>query len=177
MMHINWKLTMAGSMEETISLVTRALQREGFGVLTRIDLHQKFQEKLSKTIPPAVILGACAPDIAYEAYVLNSDVASLLPCNVVVREVDQKTVSVEIARPSAMMAIIGDRRLSELSKEADLRLEGVFKLIQNAAATRKEQAESGASIKNIEEECWDREGRWGICREDEKIEKNLREAG
>ncbi len=173
---INWKKSVTGNMEAAISLVTRALQREGFGVLTRIDLDKKFQEKLGKSVPPVVILGACAPGMAYEAYRINSDVASLLPCNVVIREVDQKTVSVEIVRPSAMMEMLADQRLSALVGAADTKMANVLKLVDRAFTSRNEQAENGAELRQLEEECWDREGRWGLCREENTIEETQKPA-
>ncbi|MCB0403752.1 MAG: DUF302 domain-containing protein [Bdellovibrionales bacterium] len=123
---INFKKEISGTIEGTIEKVTEALKNEGFGVLTRIDLHAKIKEKLGKEIAPAVILGACNPQLAYEAYTANSDVASLLPCNAVVREVGPGRVSVELARPSAMMEMVGDTDLVSLAKEADKKLEGVL---------------------------------------------------
>jgi uncharacterized protein (DUF302 family) len=122
MKKINLKKTINGSTEEVVTKLTDALKHEGFGVLTRIDLDAKIKEKLQKIIPPAVILGACNPQLAYEAYQINTDVASLLPCNAVVREVEPGTVSIELARPSFMMEAIEDDKLMELGKKADQRL-------------------------------------------------------
>jgi len=79
MKNINFKKTINGSTEEVVTKLTDALKHEGFGVLTRIDLDAKIKEKLQKIIPPAVILGACNPQLAYEAYQIKTDVASLLP--------------------------------------------------------------------------------------------------
>lgn len=120
---INFKTEVQGSFDEVIDRVTTELKKEGFGILTRIDLHSKFKEKLGKEIPPATILGACNPQLAFDAYQSNSDVASLLPCNAVVREVSNGRCSVELARPSAMMEMLGDDKLVSLSKEADRKLE------------------------------------------------------
>jgi uncharacterized protein (DUF302 family) len=69
---------------------------------------------------PTVILGACNPNLAYEAYTANSDVASLLPCNAVVREIAPGKVSLELAAPSGMMQILGDANLTRLALEADV---------------------------------------------------------
>lgn len=120
---VNIKTEVDGSLDEVIDRVTDALKMEGFGVLTRIDLHSKFREKLGKEISPAVILGACNPQLAFEAYQRNSDVASLLPCNAVVREVSAGRCSVELARPSAMMEMLGDEKLVQLTRDADRSLE------------------------------------------------------
>ncbi len=120
---INFKREIAASVDEAIERTTKALAAEGFGILTRIDMHSKIKEKTGKDIVPTVILGACNPNMAYEAYTANSDVTSLLPCNAVVREVAPGRVSVELAAPSALMVILGDAKLVELAREADTRIE------------------------------------------------------
>lgn len=135
MTEINIKGTVSGTVDAVIPLVTEALQSEGFGVLTRIDLHQKFKEKLNKDIAPAVILGACNPQLAYDAYTANPDVSSLLPCNVVIRELKPGTVSVEIARPTAMMEVLGETRLVELARGADEKLQNVLRVVQRKRAS------------------------------------------
>ncbi len=71
MQTLNMKQTVAGTLAEVTERITSAIKREGFGVLTRIDLHEKFKEKLGKDVAPVVILGACNPQLAYEAYEQN----------------------------------------------------------------------------------------------------------
>ena len=122
MSDINFKREIQDSIDHAIERVTTALAAEGFGILTRIDMHSKIKEKTSKYIVPTVILGACNPNFAYEAYMVNTDVASLLPCNAVIREVVPGKISVEIAAPSGMMQILGDQKLTELAQEADTRI-------------------------------------------------------
>lgn len=119
MASINFKREISDSFDHAIERITKALGAEGFGILTRIDMHSKIKEKTGKDIIPTVILGACNPNLAYEAYTANSDVASLLPCNAVVREIAPGRISLELAAPSAMMQILGDARLTELAREAD----------------------------------------------------------
>ncbi len=120
---INFKREIAESMDKAIDRATKALAAEGFGILTRIDMHSKIKEKTGKDIVPTVILGACNPNLAYEAYTANADVASLLPCNAVVRELAPGRLSLEFAAPSGMMRILGDQQLIELAKEADTRIQ------------------------------------------------------
>lgn len=120
---VNFKREIQASVDQAIERVTKALGAEGFGILTRIDMHSKIREKTGKEIVPTVILGACNPLLAYEAYTANSDVASLLPCNAVIREVGPGRISVELAAPSAMMLILGDARLTELARDADTRIQ------------------------------------------------------
>jgi len=122
MSSINFKREISDSMDNAIDRITKALSAEGFSILTRIDMHSKIKEKIGKDIIPTVILGACNPTLAHEAYTTNPDVASLLPCNAVVREVKPGTVSVELAAPSGMMKILGDADLVALAGQADDRL-------------------------------------------------------
>jgi uncharacterized protein (DUF302 family) len=120
---INFKREIDGTLDAAIDRVTQALGAQGFGILTRIDMHAKIKEKTGKDIVPTVILGACNPNLAYEAYTANTDVASLLPCNAVVREVAPGRISVELAAPSGMMRMLGDAKLTELAKDADTRIQ------------------------------------------------------
>ena len=120
---INFKREISDTFDHAIERTTKALAAEGFGILTRIDMHSKIKEKTGKEIIPTVILGACNPLLAYEAYTANSDVASLLPCNAVIREIAPGKISVELAAPSGMMRILGDAKLIELAREADTRIE------------------------------------------------------
>lgn len=120
---INFKREITDTFDHAIDRATRALAAEGFGILTRIDMHSKIKEKTGKDIIPTVILGACNPMLAYEAYTANSDVASLLPCNAVIREAAPGRVSLEFAKPTAMMQILGDTGLTNLAHEADAKIE------------------------------------------------------
>jgi len=122
-MSINFKREIDSTVEQAIERTTKALAAEGFGILTRIDMHCKIKEKAGKEIIPTVILGACNPNLAYEAYTANSDVASLLPCNAVIREVAPGRISLEFAKPTGMMKILGDARLTALATEADAKIE------------------------------------------------------
>lgn len=120
---INFKREIADTMDHAIERATKALGAEGFGILTRIDMHSKIKEKTGKDIIPTVILGACNPNLAYEAYTANSDVASLLPCNAALREIAPGKISMEFVKPTAMMRILGDASLEKLAREADARIE------------------------------------------------------
>ncbi len=120
---INFKRVIAASLDEAVVRVTAALAAQGFGILTRIDMHSKIKEKIGKDIIPTVILGACNPTLAYEAYGMNSDVAGLLPCNAVLRELAPGKISVELTAPSAMMRVLGDDKLVQLAAGADQQVE------------------------------------------------------
>jgi uncharacterized protein (DUF302 family) len=120
---INFKRIINDTLDHTVERATKALAAEGFGVLTRIDMHSKIKEKTGKDVIPTVILGACNPNLAYEAYTANSDVASLLPCNAVIREVTPGKMSVEFIKPTSMMKVLGDAKLTALAAEADIKIE------------------------------------------------------
>jgi len=128
-MDINFKREITDTFDNAIDRATKALAAQGFGVLTRIDMHSKIKDKTGKEIIPTVILGACNPMLAYEAYTANSDVASLLPCNAVVREIAPGKVSLEFAKPTGMMKMLGDENLIALAIEADAKIE---RALQNA---------------------------------------------
>ena len=123
MAKINFKREITDSLEHGIERVTQALAEQGFGILSRIDMHSKIKEKTGKEIIPTVILGACNPNLAYEAYTANSDVASLLPCNAVLRQLAPTRISVELVAPSAMMLVLGDDKLVKLAADADKRID------------------------------------------------------
>ena len=120
---INFKRLINDTLDHTVERATKALAAEGFGILTRIDMHSKIKEKTGKEVIPTVILGACNPNLAYEAYTANSDVASLLPCNAVIREVAPGKMSVEFIKPTSMMKVLGDAKLTALAAEADAKIE------------------------------------------------------
>lgn len=124
--NINLKKETSLPLDTAIEKVTAGLKEIGFGVLTRIDFHTKMKEKLNKDLKPLVILGVCNPLMAFEAYQTNSDVTSLMPCNVVVRELENGKTSIEAQKPSSMMEILGESKLAELAQEADKKIQSVL---------------------------------------------------
>jgi uncharacterized protein (DUF302 family) len=131
---ISFKTVISAEVEDAVNLVTDALKTEGFGILTRIDLHAKIKEKLGKELSPMVILGACNPRLAYEAYRLNPDVASLLPCNAVIRGIGSGRISVELAKPSTLMTLLDSPELVELARDADASLERALSRVARGCA-------------------------------------------
>ncbi len=90
---------------DAVTAVREGLAEQGFGVLTEIDLAATLHEKIGATVPPQVILGACRPQLAYEGISADPSLAALLPCNVVVRSVDDTTCVVEAFDPQAMVQL------------------------------------------------------------------------
>jgi uncharacterized protein (DUF302 family) len=114
--------TVAVAFRAALERIEQALAREGFGVLTRIDVKETLKQKLGVDRSPFVILGACNPALAHRALVLEPEVGLLLPCNVVVREVGPGKTRVEAINPSAMMSLFPDAGLDEVAAEAARRL-------------------------------------------------------
>ncbi len=117
--------------EEVLTAVQNALKEQGFGVLTTIDVKATLKEKLGLDMERYVILGACNPPLAHRALETEREVGLLLPCNVVVREVNGKT-RVEIADPKAMLGIVGNPALDELANEARSCLERALQTLASS---------------------------------------------
>lgn len=108
--------------DEVIPRVKEALKAEGFGVLTEIDVRQTLREKLGAEMEPYLILGACNPALARRALEVEPEIGLLLPCNVVVRAVEDGC-RVDIADPEAMLGIVGNEQLDAIADEAKQRLQ------------------------------------------------------
>ena len=107
---------------DAVAATRAALADQGFGILTEIDLAATMKAKLDVDLPPQVILGACRPPLAYEAIQVDPSIAAVLPCNVVVRSVDDATTIVEAFDPDAMMGLAADRALDSVAADAKQRL-------------------------------------------------------
>lgn len=112
-----------GRFDDIVERVSVALPTAGFGILTRVDFDQKMKEKLGETVPRTVILGACNPRLAFEAYKKTTDVTLLIPCNVVIRETGAGHIVVEAMKPSAMLQILPQVEFDEMIKQAERNLE------------------------------------------------------
>jgi uncharacterized protein (DUF302 family) len=102
--------------------VGEALRKEGFGILTRIDLQATMKERLGVEVAPCVILGACNPPLAHRALAVEPEVALLLPCNVVVRDLGNGRVGVEAVDALAMMSLFPKPALAPIATEVNERL-------------------------------------------------------
>lgn len=116
--------TVAAPYEQAVERTRGALQEQGFGVLTEIDVKRTMKEKLGADFRPYVILGACNPPLAHRALEADLGVGLLLPCNVVVYDNGDGTASVEAMDPEAALGIVGDRpAVREVAREARERLQ------------------------------------------------------
>lgn len=113
--------------EEAVQRTREELEKEGFGVLTEIDVRATLRKKLDVSFRPYVILGACNPPLAYQALSAEIDVGVLLPCNVVVYQGDEAGSSVVTALdPVSQLKIVGKHELDSLAQEVRARMERVL---------------------------------------------------
>lgn len=117
--------TIRGTFDDAIARVTGELKKEGFGVLTEIDVKETLKKKLNADFRRYKILGACNPPFAYQALQAEDKIGTMLPCNVIVQE----TISgVEVAAvdPIASMAAVENPRLAEVAGQVQAKLKKVI---------------------------------------------------
>lgn len=114
---------------EARSRVIDALGKEGFGVLTEIDVQATLKKKLGVDVPPYSILGACNPQFAHRAMQAEPPIGALLPCNVVVRVDDAGKTRVEIMDPHAVLQLVGRPEIGAIAGEVRSRLQRVLQAL------------------------------------------------
>lgn len=117
--------TLGETMEEAERRVREALAREGFGVLTEIDVAGTLKKKLDVDFRPYKILGACNPDFAHQALNLEDKIGTMLPCNVILQAVDGGEVEVAAVDPVASMRGVENEELGSVAGEVRARLRRV----------------------------------------------------
>ena len=115
----------AYSYEQAVEKVTEELKKEGFGVLTTIDVRETLKKKLNVDFQKYVILGACNPPFAHKALQADEQIGLLLPCNVIVYDKGGKT-TVGAFDPMAMVTLSDNKQLASIAAEVKLRLERVI---------------------------------------------------
>jgi len=114
------------SFNDTVNRVTSELQKEGFGIITEIDLRSKFREKLGKDFRNYKILGACNPKLAYEAIQKESHIGVMLPCNVLVQEHEDGRVEVSAINPMQSLGVIGNSELEGMATQVSDKLKSAL---------------------------------------------------
>ncbi len=117
--------TVAGSFDEVINKTTEALKTEGFGVLTTIDVKATLKAKIDVDRRPYTILGACNPVLANQAINAEPDIGLLLPCNVLVREEEDDSITVAFMDPLAVLGLVEREDVKPLAAEVRSKLERV----------------------------------------------------
>ena len=113
------------SYDKALDVVTDELKKEGFGVLTEIDVKQTMKKKLDVDFPRYKILGACNPPFAHKALEAEENIGVLLPCNVAVYEKNGKTI-LSVMKPSTAMGMVENKSLGDVALEVENKLKRVF---------------------------------------------------
>ncbi len=114
------------SFDDTLKKVEEELKKESFGVLTEIDVQQTLKKKLDVDFRKYKILGACNPPFAHKALTAEDKIGVLLPCNVIVQELDDKSVDVAIVNPIDSMQSVKNESLAEIAIEVTEKLKRVL---------------------------------------------------
>ena len=125
-MQYSFNKIMDCTYEEAITRVTDELKKEGFGVLTEIDVQKTLKKKLDVDFRKYKILGACNPNYAYKALQLESRIGTMLPCNVIVQETGQGAVEVAAIDPIASMQSIDNPDLGDVATQVQAKLKKVI---------------------------------------------------
>ncbi len=121
--------TVDTNFEETLIKVEEELKKESFGVLTEIDVKATLKKKLDVDFRKYKILGACSPPFAHKALIAEDKVGVLLPCNVIVQELDDSKVEVAIVNPIDSMQSVKSEKLEEIASEVTEKLKRVLENI------------------------------------------------
>jgi uncharacterized protein (DUF302 family) len=124
-MRAGYGKTVDQSFDSVVSKTEEALLREGFGILSRIDVKETLKAKLGVEMPPFLILGACNPPLAHRAMTAAPEIGVMLPCNVVVRQVEDGT-RVEVVDAETMSVLFPQEEISEVAGEVKSRLDRVL---------------------------------------------------
>ena len=114
------------SFDEAIEAVTDELGKEGFGVLTEIDVAATIKKKLDEDMPPYRILGACNPTLAHQAVTAVPEIGLLLPCNVLVREDEAGQVNVSFMDPGSILGLVDHPDIEPLAAQVKEKLQRVM---------------------------------------------------
>lgn len=122
MKYYNSKIIKGSSVAAIRPIVEEALKKEGFGVLTEIDIQATMKKKLDKDYLPHLILGACNPVYADKVLSIDANISTMLPCNVTIRETENGDVEIAAIDPSAAMGALGNQALEGHAKEVNEKL-------------------------------------------------------
>jgi len=128
MMNYGFSKTVNLPYDEAVEKVTAELKKEGFGVLTSIDVKDTLKKKIDVDFKKYIILGACNPQIAHKALQKEEQLGLLLPCNVVVYEKENKTV-ISVFDPMLITKVIDNEELKPIAEEVKAKMERVLEAV------------------------------------------------
>ena len=123
--------TVSGNFEAIIEKVTELLKKEGFGILTQIDIQQTLKNKLDVDFKKYKILGACNPPFAYEALQQEDKIGTMLPCNIIVQELEPNKIEVAAINPMVSMQAVKNEKLGDIAQQVSKKLENVISNLKN----------------------------------------------
>lgn len=121
--------TVHGTFENVIEKVTKELKEKGFGILTEIDVTETLKQKLNVDFKKYRILGACNPLYAHKALLAEDKIGTMLPCNVIVQEIEEGIIDVAAVNPMASMQAVENEELEKIANEIKEKLEKVIENI------------------------------------------------
>lgn len=121
-----FNVTAEGSIEQVKERTVEAIKKQGFGVLTEIDVKATLKKKMGVDVPQQLILGACNPGFAHKAMTEEAPISLLLPCNVTIRETGQDQFEVSVINPIRLLALVGREDLLPLASDVKTRLKNAL---------------------------------------------------
>ncbi len=118
------------SFEDAINKTKAALKDQGFGVLTEIDIKNTLKNKLNVDMDAYTILGACSPKHAHEAINSEPNIGVFLPCNVIIRALDNNTISVSAVDPIASMGAVENKKLGNVAQKVETKLKNAIEALK-----------------------------------------------
>jgi len=125
-MNYYFNKTINGTFEEVIEKVTQGLKEEGFGILTEIDVTETLKKKLDIDFKKYRILGAYNPPYAHKALQAEDKIGTMLPCNVIVQEIEAGVIEVAAVNPMASIQAVENEKLNDVASEITSMLENVI---------------------------------------------------
>jgi len=118
--------TVTGTFAEVVEKVKSALAKEGFGILTEINVKETLKKKLDIDYPNYQILGVCHPQSAYQVLKKEQEIGLLLPCNIIVYEKENGNITVSAIRPTVAMQVVKNDEITGIANEVEQKLEQVI---------------------------------------------------